>query len=817
MGGDGEEGGVEPLERDLQESGGEERPKKRQGPATSNGKEIPLTSRIAELTDKQLAHCLVYHRFTFELPADYWVNSRTGRTESCTITIKRAERIAKNQYVWGELMAPEAGLGEEIQLAVSGGVRNQNSRWNLRQALIVTFDNPETIADLGLPQQESQRIAAWAKTLEEQPRIRAKRARRMNLGSKQQFTQTMLTVLAASVLADLDDEGEWEDWDPEEDYDNPFEEEAMRTAWRAAVEEENELKALARDDMLEPDPSNRKEAMRHPRFAPFWKEGEDTEMTGLWQKGCFRKWQKKDLLPDDRVFGSRFHYKIKRCTKTGRIKRFKVRLVVQGHLMEESVDYEASFAPVPHGAVGRMLISLAVANSMHLHGVDLTQAFVQADKIEEGVNGRVFIRPPVGSKEYDPDTVLEVRRPLYGIPSSARALHLTLDGFFKSQGFEQAGCEQSVWTRKAGGKYKADIHVSRHIDDTLICCTSLKELEKFKRAFLKRFEGTDEGEVTQYLGCEITRDFKNKTGTLNQKAYVKKMLQKYDMWDVHPVKTPLEPGTRLTKRDCPEKVDPELQAKYRGLVGEVGWLANNTRPDLAFAHNELAKFLHAPGEAHWKAGLRTLAYLRGTTDLGLKWTGHASSTNTLQCFVDSDYAACTDTRRSQTGFAITLNSGPISWKAKRQKNVTLSSCEAEFLAASDAGKEIQYLRGLMESLGYPQQQPTVMWEDNASAIVMSENGTSSARSRHINIREHKLCELVRDKVVKLQKIKGTSNPSDALTKSVPGTLLERHRPFLLGGQTDSPAIAFALKQVYHVPFKDRLNSVAGAYKVAAAA
>ena len=769
---------------------------KRVKPPTAQGKDIPLKTDLKDLSDKQLANALAYHQFKFELPPDYWNNRETGQTEAATVIIQRAQRISKYQFVWGTIVEPKEAAGEEIQLPISPGPKNFYEKWHLRQALDLKFNQPRTLEDLGLPQSDSSKREVAASALAAQVELAQKsgtsKVRRVNVGSKSNLIQAMLTVLSASVLADLEDEPGWEDWDPTQDPDNPLLPQHLRRAWAAQVAgaSEAQVKDLARDDMLEPDPPNREQAMKHPRFAPFWKGGEKEEWNGLWSRNCFKKWNVKDLKDNDRVFGSRYHYKIKRDTVTGQIKRFKVRLVVQGHLMKDGVDYDEAYAPVPHAVAGRTVMSLAVANSLHLHAVDLTQAFIQADRIPEGVNGRVFIRPPPGSEEDDPSVVYEVLRPLYGIPSSARALHLTLDKYLKSQGFEQVGCEQSVWQRPAGGIYPAQIILSAHIDDNLIACESLKVLQAFKRDFLSRFDGTDEGEVSQYLGCQLSRDWKARTGFLNQKVYAEKMLQKYDMWNAHPVKTPMEPGTRLTKADCPEVVDPQLQHRYRSVCGELGWLANNTRPDLAFVHNELSKFLHCPGQPHWECALRALAYLRGTTDLGITWrdTG-ATSRNKLGCFVDSDYAACVDTRRSQTGYVITMNGGPVSWKARRQKNVTMSSCEAEFYAASDAGKEIEYVRALLRGLGYPQRHPTVVWEDNASAIVMSEHGTSSQRSRHIDIRVHRLREMVEQQTLKLHKVKGTDNPSDALTKSVPGTLLERHRPHLLGSEVHPLSIA----------------------------
>eukprot|EP00961_Rhodomonas_salina_P303219 3941141-Rhodomonas_salina.2 len=173
-----------------------------------------------------------------------------------------------------------------------------------------------------------------------------------------------------------------------------------------------------------------------------------------------------------------------------------------GNRMKEGEDYEDAFAPVQHATSEQVIISIEAANDLELHSCDLAQAFIQANKLDEGINCRVFITLPKGSDE-DPDTVFEVLRPLYGIPSSARALHLTLTKWFKLQGFKTAGFEDSIWVCKAGGDYEDRLIVSAHIDETLMACKSSATLEKFKTMFLTRFEGTNEGPVSTYLGTEL--------------------------------------------------------------------------------------------------------------------------------------------------------------------------------------------------------------------------------------------------------------------------------------------------------------------------
>jgi hypothetical protein len=76
------------------------------------------------------------------------------------------------------------------------------------------------------------------------------------------------------------------------------------------------------------------------------------------------------------------------------------------------------------------------------------------------------------------------------------------------------------------------------------------------------------------------------------------------------------------------------------------------------------------------------------------------------------------------GYVFSLNSGAVSWRSSRQVGVTLSSAEAEFVAASQTGQQAAYLRALLRGFNFKQKGPTEIWEDNSSCIMMSENPAS---------------------------------------------------------------------------------------------
>ena len=127
-----------------------------------------------------------------------------------------------------------------------------------------------------------------------------------------------------------------------------------------------------------------------------------------------------------------------------------------------------------------------------------------------------------------------------------------------------------------------------------------------------------------------------------------------------------------------------------------------------------------------------------------------------------------------------LNGAPISWRSCRQGGVTLSSSEAEYVAASAVAQENAYLRALLSGFDRSPLGPTCVWEDNAACILMSENPVNRDRSRHVDVKFHFLRERVRAGEIKLYKCWGPLNVADALTKSLPRPAFHKHAPFMHG-------------------------------------
>jgi hypothetical protein len=212
---------------------------------------------------------------------------------------------------------------------------------------------------------------------------------------------------------------------------------------------------------------------------------------------------------------------------------------------------------------------------------------------------------------------------------------------------------------------------------------------------------------------------------------------------------------------------------YRSLVGSLMYIAIGTRLDIAHAVQQLCRHLDCYGPTHWDAAKRVVQYLKGTHDLKLILGGDHPAR--LLGFTDSNFANCPNTRRSVSGYCFTLGSGAITWSAHQQKTVSLSTCEAEYIAASDAAKELVWLRTLLDELEFTQPSATPLLCDNTGGIILSEDASYHSKVKHIDIAIHSLCERVARSQIKLTYVKSLNNAVDIFTKALLRKDFERLR------------------------------------------
>ena len=246
------------------------------------------------------------------------------------------------------------------------------------------------------------------------------------------------------------------------------------------------------------------------------------------------------------------------------------------------------------------------------------------------------------------------------------------------------------------------------------------------------------------------------------------------MENSNPVKTPQDPGLKLTKNMCEGGCDHEAtmaHVPYRNAVGCLMYLMVGTRPDLAAAVGVLSQFASNPCPTHWQALKRVFRYVQGTKTHGIEF--QAKEQEGLQGYSDADWAGDVDTRRSTSGYAFMMNGGCISWRSKKQRTVALSSTEAEYMALTEAVQEAIWLKAFLCELGEMSLSDAVkIHEDNQGSIALAKNPECHKRTKHIDIRYHFVREKVEDGQVVLQYCPTKEMKADLMTKPISAVQFE---------------------------------------------
>ena len=127
---------------------------------------------------------------------------------------------------------------------------------------------------------------------------------------------------------------------------------------------------------------------------------------------------------------------------------------------------------------------------------------------------------------------------------------------------------------------------------------------------------------------------------------------------------------------------------FHELVGSLMWLLISTRADISNAVRSVARYSSAPKVIHWKAALGILAYINGTSCIGITYQRRTAASVSFEVFADADYVSKATDRRSVSGGAIMCAGACVCWFSRTQKCVTLSTSEAEYVVLVAAVKEL---------------------------------------------------------------------------------------------------------------------------------
>ncbi|GAA0144191.1 hypothetical protein LIER_04703 [Lithospermum erythrorhizon] len=249
-------------------------------------------------------------------------------------------------------------------------------------------------------------------------------------------------------------------------------------------------------------------------------------------------------------------------------------------------------------------------------------------------------------------------------------------------------------------------------------------MKEFKASMVKEFDMTDLGGMSHFLGIEVLQ---KKGGIfICQKQYADAVLKRFGMADCNPACTPIATGVKVNQDKAGKHVD---ETYYKKMVGSLMYLTS-TRPDSMFATCLLSRYASCPTELHLQVAKRILSH------------------------------------------------GAIAWASKKQPIVTLSTTEAEFVAATSFVCQLIWMKRLLEALGHKDEDNTLINCDNSSTIKLSKNPVMHGRSKHIDVRYHFLRDLVKKGIVSLVYCGSEDQIADIMTKALKVELFLKQRAAL---------------------------------------
>ncbi|XP_065213277.1 uncharacterized protein LOC135840583 [Planococcus citri] len=391
-------------------------------------------------------------------------------------------------------------------------------------------------------------------------------------------------------------------------------------------------------------------------------------------------------------------------------------------------------------------------------------------------------------KEY----VLRLKKSLYGLKQSPRCWNKKFAEELKKLGFEADVNDPCLfWIRN--GKFQGFLII--YVDDMIFAGNDLKILNRYIKKLKRIFKMKDMGEPTKFLGLNVKRDRKNRILTLDQSDYCQEILKRFNMQDCNSTQIPMCPKSKKPEK-VPEKKKRKKYNKkerrrmnrlnqtkfdgapfpYREAIGSLLYLGNATRPDIMFAINWLSRKQCNPTQADWQAVKQIFRYLKGTTRLGLKYTGTQKG---IVGHSDASFGDCDDTKKSTAGVLVRLNGDLVTWSSKRQGTVANSTCEAEYVAINSCLLESVGVNETVRRATGKRLDPILIYGDNTASLKCT-NKPGSPKLKHLTeIKVYTILDYVIKNKVKLEWVESAEQDADILTKALPREAFQKLRDRLL--------------------------------------
>lgn len=479
-----------------------------------------------------------------------------------------------------------------------------------------------------------------------------------------------------------------------------------------------------------------------------WREAINEEITALNDN---KTWEIVKLPANKALVDSKWVFKVKTTPNSDKV-RFKARLCARGFTQTKGVDYKETFSPTVRYDTVRILLSIAVKRKYEIKQFDVKTAFLHGTLEEE-----VYMAPPKGVKIQE-GYVCRLLKSLYGLKQSSRCWNKRMNKFLTSHNLEMSKTDNCVYFGKING---SEVIIAIYVDDGLIFAQEFNKLVDFMKSLNENFHAIVT-EASCFVGMEIEQDLVENSVAVHVSNYIHKIIKRFGFSEANTCANPVDKNTVLSKECDSPKVDEKL---YRQAIGSLMFAAIVARPDISFSVNVVSRFQNSPTKMHWNAVKRIFQYLKQTAGYKIKYS--CIENDVLKGYADADFAGDPDTRRSTTGYVFLLSNGVITWCSSAQKSVSLSTAEAEYVAASCATRELMWIQKFLTELNFINSHcKTILFVDNQSAIKLIENPVFHKRTKHIDVHYHFVREKFNCKLFDIQYVNSNLQLADLLTKAL---------------------------------------------------
>jgi hypothetical protein len=450
----------------------------------------------------------------------------------------------------------------------------------------------------------------------------------------------------------------------------------------------------------------------------------------------------------------------------GFLSKFKARICVRGDL--QPISSLETRATTLAARTLRTILALAAAFDLESAQLDAVNAFLNSS-----IDEIIYVSQPPG---YGPKSkVLRLCKALYGLRRAPFLWQKDIGQTLKRLGLKPIPEDPCLFTN-------GYLILMIYVDDIIILyhIRHHDKMLQLKNSLLSTYKMKDLGQMTQFLNIKIFRDRSKRKLWISQADYIEKIAHRFHLTNQKAPKTPL-PSERLYK----DKSEQEYQAtksfihQYQQKVGSALYAAIISRPDTAQGCRLLSEFLQNPTPRHMDAINQLIAYLYSHRHLAIEYSGNPDKDPKKPVFQMASDAAFADNvdRKSSEGYICKLFSGPVDWSARKQKTVTLSTTEAEFLALTSASRQFLWWKRLFKALEFDPEEKLTIQCDNQQTVdlLTKENSIFKTKLKHVDIHQHWLRQEIEKESIEISWISTNQMIADGLTKRL--TYL-KHQAFL---------------------------------------